>query len=113
MFATTSTIKDTTSLTHSTRLECRQGLRIFQQKFPSSQLITQQFDTNVSDEINEKKNSNWDGATKEGTTTIRSGPDYNKVNATLILPDGSDLAVKEKVARWRISPSPTPYQSIF
>ena len=96
MFATTATIRDTTSMVHATRLECRQGLRRYQQKFPSNSLLMQQFDTNVDEETNEKE-SPWDGALVEGTTTIRSGPDYNKVNATLILPDGSDLAIKERL----------------
>ena len=87
---------DPSSEDHQNRLKTRQGLQIYRQKYPNAQWKTQQFDIDLADGANEK-NREWDGATQDGITTIRSGPDFNKVNVTLIVPDGSDLAIKERL----------------
>ena len=92
------------------RLHCRQGLRIYHQKFPSEQFLTQSFDTNLPIDENQQ-NSMWEGSTKDGCTIIRSGPDYNKINATLIFPDGSDLAIKERLQV--LNPTNNAVLSIF
>ena len=103
---------DPSSEDHQNRLTTRRGLQIYQQRYPNEQLKTQKFDTNLADGANEK-NREWDGATQDGITTIRSGPDYNRVNVTLIVPDGSDLAIKERL-RSKSHQHPTNlYLSLF
>jgi len=107
---------DPSSVDHVARLKTRKGLQIYQERYSGSTecWLTQQFDRNLAEDVNER-NREWDGATQDGITTIRSGPDYNKVNATLVVPDGSDLAIKERLQSTTGQQShPTNlYRSIF
>ena len=103
---------DPSSEDHQNRLKTRQGLQIYRQKYPNAQWKTQQFDIDLADGANEK-NREWDGATQDGITTIRSGPDFNKVNVTLIVPDGSDLAIKERLRNKSHQHPTNLYLSLF
>ena len=79
---TTNPVFQDGTYTADNRLEMRAGLIIYQNLFPP--LVTMPFtlQTNLEAQL-------WEGALNDGTTKVRSGPDYNRVNTALILPDTS------------------------
>ena len=84
-----------TSLIHANRIEMRQGLTVYQQSMlRDTPLHVYPFDVNFQLE----STTFWDGALQDGISTVRSGPDYNKINATVILPDGTDAQLKQRMA---------------
>ena len=78
MTTPTGGLYDTSSFLHDTRKEMRKGLLNYE-----NPLITQPFI--LSDRSDENKL--WEGMFTDGTTKVRSGPDYNRFNTTLILPN--------------------------